>query len=721
MDDCEISYAAHFKNICFTPIVFTLAAALGLLHSYHVATMFENSRHFSHLSTLEREMTMKTEIGFYYSYYKMIVEAESFAQGAKKVTSDKLVEYPDAVNALKRFNIYPEVTVGYLFHLYSRYCYRHKVSNKQCWSIKRNSDLDDVISCEGLGEPIYFYLTFIWMLAGLTIVLLFIFSVYLSKNVSGGLLAVVCYFYNHGEATRIQWSPPLRENFAYPFIIFQTMVVTFYLRRTTIRPTEINILQIWVLGISGCMCLILWQFSQFVLITQLVIFFFMEQFRIITRQLFFLFLSGHLIGIYLAVIVMQGNKLLLSSLYLAVTCGMFLNYIMWNHFVYRPNSLQNPLNHFMHVAKNSVMMSVLSFGLKVKFSSFSASEDDSHIIQLLKTKFGLRKNFHTMLYTCSSEFDFLPLSSIWNLTMTLLLPCTLLVLFFVFRFWISNVTNSIAKIKGKNKRKHRCDDSKKRLSYLSAVVKCLRAEPEIVYNICQLFVYVIMATLIMRLKLFLTPQLCLIVSLLTTSKYYNKFWTMRTRLLPAFMFIILLVGMSLKGVQNIMSQRNTVGEFSNEPLEDLLVWIKNNTEAKAAFAGPMPITSAIMLSTRRPIVNHPHYEDSNLRARTRIVYSIFSRQTPAEVYNKLAKLKITYLVIDDLWCFYKSTKGCTMLDIWDEEEPHLKESPALCPYLYLQKSVPHFHRVFSNSKFVVFKLHDNVVNIKLRNYETYSM
>ena len=105
----------------------------------------------------------------------------------------------------------------------------------------------------------------------------------------------------------------------------------------------------------------------------------------------------------------------------------------------------------------------------------------------------------------------------------------------------------------------------------------------------------------------------------------------------------------------------------------------------ATNIGPMPLMANLLLSTRRPIINHPHYEDAGrqytvlmiaqlllqskskflspyaclipilgLRERTKRVYEMYSRHTAAEYHKTLVDLKVHYLVAAKMWCFQQS-------------------------------------------------------------------
>ncbi|KAI9515427.1 hypothetical protein NQZ68_026161, partial [Dissostichus eleginoides] len=274
----------------------------------------------------------------------------------------------------------------------------------------------------------------------------------------------------------------------------------------------------------------------------------------------------------------------------------------------------------------------------------------AHISGLIKSKFTSYKDFHTLMYTCAAEFDFLELETPLKYLKTLLLPINMLVV---------------------------------------AVIAW-----RMVYHSLQLLAFAVLAVLIMRLKLFLTPHMCIMASLICSKQLFGRVGDRFKHQVAVFAVMAI---MAVQGVANMQAQWAIIGEFSNMPQEELLDWIQENTPPDSVFSGAMPTMASVKLSTGRPIVNHPHYEDAGL-----------SRMSADTVKGNLMTLGVDFFVLEDSWCtrrtrYLHTTRalsreegglfnlpGSSMPEIWDIEDSQNVGKVPLCNHMS-RSSRPHFH------------------------------
>ncbi|KAJ8024796.1 putative C-mannosyltransferase DPY19L1 [Holothuria leucospilota] len=477
-------------------VFFSLAITFGALQCYHISTMFEKDRFFSHLSDLEREMSFRSEMGLYFSYYKDMTEAPSISEGFNSAMHDKIVEYPSTVNALKRFNIYPEMFLGILKREYESFMRYMNKPTKMCYTVKRGRGLSHVQNCEGMGDIAIFYINCIFFWNGVMMSLFFVLAVVLSGSIFGGIIAVAGFFYNHGECTRVQWTPPLRESMAYPFFVLQLLAVTYTLRIP--RPRWIHSAFIMIPSLFFILC---WQFAQFTLLTQMLSIFATFVLGYIGYAKLKCILQGQSVALVAAYCLLFGNEMLLTSYFPACLITLWV-IVFLKPFFDKVSKLL-----LLWALQGFILITgIISF--KFLISTLLHIADDAHIGNLLRTKLSNYKDFHTLLYVCSKEFDFIETETIIKLCMSLLLPCVFFAVIFLGRFLI----------------KQECDRFRRRKSGglsnkdQEEILTESKEGAEYIYHVFQTLAFTVMAVLIMRLKLFLTPQLCLMSSLLASRK-----------------------------------------------------------------------------------------------------------------------------------------------------------------------------------------------------------
>lgn len=152
-----------------------------LLYIFHIRNVFESRTGFSQLTPLERLSFLRKDDALYFSFYKIIAEEKSFSHGIRKLQNLTSIEYPYGINVLKRFHVLPELTIGYIYHLY-KYLGRDVLGNpskEYCFKVSDNPIAGTVMSCEDISEPFMFYLEYVWFMGGLTIFLVYMYGAFL--------------------------------------------------------------------------------------------------------------------------------------------------------------------------------------------------------------------------------------------------------------------------------------------------------------------------------------------------------------------------------------------------------------------------------------------------------------------------------------------------------------------------------------------------------------
>lgn len=102
-----------------------------------------------------------------------------------------------------------------------------------------------------------------------------------------------------------------------------------------------------------------------------------------------------------------------------------------------------------------------------------------------------------MLYTCAKEFDFLGSEMPWKATQTFLIPTVIIVLAVLVINTHKKLTRSDEDVMDANN------------TFL---------DPAVAYSFLQLCAFAFMAILIMRLKMFFVPQLCILAAFIANKR-----------------------------------------------------------------------------------------------------------------------------------------------------------------------------------------------------------
>ncbi|XP_019935903.1 protein C-mannosyl-transferase DPY19L3 isoform X4 [Paralichthys olivaceus] len=627
-------------SIVWTSVGWSVSVGLGLLCCIYVATLHENDLWFSNIKEVEREISFRTECGLYYSYYKQMLQAPSIQEGLSDLIHDNLTESKRTINLLQRMNIYQEVFLSVLYRL---------------------------LPIQSYLEPVYFYIYTVFSLQAVYVIALYLTAWLLSGSWLAGTLTGVWYILNRVDTTRVEFTISLRENWSLPFLALQVTAITCYLRpQLTALQQKI---MVWLMYVTTfCFCLT-WQFNQFILLVQALIIYTLDCIDFLTTTQVTTLYLVQVCGLLSVWLLQFCNSMILGSLVLSfIVAALFIRHCQSG---LKTGSLLARLGKLL---LHTAMVLLLTFTINYLAKKALQLRSDEHIFKFIKSKFALgpTRDFDASLYLCEEAFGLLPLDTLERLAGTLLLyPYILTLLLLSGMLVVSALQNLRAKGGSAEERK-------------GAERRLVALRPDVAYNVLHTLFYGLLAFSTMRMKYIWTGHMCAVAAygvcgtelwtpLLSTVRCNSK---VLLRLVRYAVPLAMMACLYYKFWPKLMEEVSELREFYDPDTVELMTWISTKTPKRAVFAGSMQLLAGIKLCTGRVLTNHPHYEDKDLRERTRQVYQVYARQSPEDVHEILRAVGADYVVLENSICYERRhRRGCRLRDLLDLANGHIMDGP----------------------------------------------
>ncbi|XP_059176524.1 probable C-mannosyltransferase DPY19L3 [Physella acuta] len=681
------------SSIVNVTVGLVVMVALSYTHSCYMWQLHENKLWFTNIQEVEREISFRTESGLYYSYFKQLVNTESFSQGMKELVSDKLTEHPDTINILARMNVYQEVILAFLYRTLG-------------------------ISM----QPIMFYIDAVFVLHALLISGIYVLAWALSNTWLAGVLSAAFYIFNRLDTTRVDHSIPLRESFSLPFLWLQAAALTIYLK-PNMSPFYKRC-SLCVVALSTFFFCLFWQFNQFIMMLQAFSLFGGWILNLLPPLKVRNIMLCQLFSLLIVYLLQFGNSMIIGSLavsFLLVSLGL----LALQSGSSTPHSI---VYHIFRVILLSLISLLLMFVLNHLLKLAFSVDGDEHIFKFLMDKFSSvdTREFDSRIYLCLGIFGFITWDVFERLTNSGVLPLYAVAHFLMLLYLIYTVirkwrSQSCATATQTNNGKGLTSSQDKVNTNLPCFEDC---RPDLAFHTIQAVFFGALAIFTLRMKYFWTPYICVLASVGLSDEtmwitVFHKFAKKSLITIAQYSTIILAIS-ALTGrmLPSVLSELENKYEFWDPHTVELMEWISNSTNPSESFTGSMQLLAGVKLCTMRPVTNHPHYEDKLLRFKTKQLYQIYGRRRPEDVHAILKTYESSYIILEDSICRAPSRGGCRTPDLVDIDNgvmpddhiniPGLVESriPRFCENVRHQtpEYAKYFKAVFENPTFRVYKV-----------------